>query len=293
MNISTGYDLSGPGSVDGLTTALPNGTYSWLAATSVAGWSAFPSSGTIRVEGGPVEVNLSIGPALGTVTFQAKGPTTDGHLSFPWYVNITGQAPHSGAALTYTANLSYGTYSYRIASSTKAYYPTKGSGTVTVTRTALVIYVTFAQRTYLVEFLFVLPKSPPRLTISLGVVSQTGAFQSWGVDEPNGTYNWSVTHLPLGYVVSPSHGTVHVEGPVASITLTVTEPGWGPFGLGVLGYGLVVGAPALAALWYAVYRSRRKRGRRGPVAPKARPAPKAPKPPRPRRGSRDLRPDEL
>ncbi len=277
VNLSNGYSLAALGNVSTLATALPNGSYTWTAATSVAGWTSLPASGTVKVAGTEVQVTLSIGPALGAATFEAKGPHKGSQLLFRWYVNITGQPSHAGTALTYTANLSYGTYTYHVAVAAKGYYPTKASGSVTVSRTAATVYVTIEQRTYLVEFLFVLPKTPPRLTISFGNVSQSGSFQNWGVYQPNGTYNWSVGHLPLGYDARPSHGTLHVAGAVSPITITVTEPGWGPLGLGVLGYALVVGAPALAAIWYCVYRVRRRRagGRKPPAAP-----------PRPRRKSR-------
>ncbi len=293
VNISNGYQLHALGSVAALDTELPNGTYSWSATTSEPSISVLPAAGSLTVSGRAAVVTLAIGSSMGVVTFDAKGPVKAGHLNFTWYVNITGEPAHHQTSTVYTANLTLGSYTYHVASTLKTYRPSKATGTLTITRTVSTIYVTFAPVTYLVDFHIHQPKSPGSLTISLGVVSESGAFTSWGVEETNGSYRWSISHVPLGYAVTPTHGVAVVRGAALAITVTVTEPGWGPLGLGVLGYALVIGAPALAAIWYLVVRARRRR-RAGPRAePVPKPARRPPRPPRPPRARRDLSPDEI
>ena len=310
VNLSDGETLSAPGSSATLSTAIENGSYTWSSGTTVSDWASEPPGGAFKVNGAAVQLELTFGPAIGSLTFLAKGPGKNGHLNFPWYVNITGLPSHVGTATTYQVNLTFGSYTYKVASSTHGYYPSHASGTVNVTRSPTTIYITFATKKYFVEFVFELPKSPPRLTISMGGVSTPGSFKTWGLYEPNGSYPWKITGLALGYVASPASGTVVVHGAVAPITIVVTEPGWGPFGLGVLGYALVFGVPVLAGIWIAVLRLRRRARRRktkggeppsgerpaderrparSQRAPRAAPSP----PKRPPRPSRDLRPDEL
>ncbi len=305
VNLSNGQSLSAPGTASSLSVTLANGSYTFSASTSVRAWAADPAGGAFKIDGAPVTVDLAYGPAAGTVTFVAKGPSKDGHLDFPWYVNITGAPSHEGTATTYQTNLSSGVYDYKISSSTNAYFPSNPKGTFTVSGAPVDEYVTFTLKTYLVEFVFQQPKHAPSVTMSMDGVTESGSFATWGLDEPNGSYGWRLTGLPLGYLAKPSSGTIDVHGPVAPITITITEPGWGPFGLGIVGYAIVFGA-AVVAVWLGVLGLRRRARRRksageagkptpavaaapAPVAraPRPKPPPRAPAP------SRDLRPDEL
>lgn len=297
VNLTSGIDLSGTGSSLTITTALENGTYGWTATIDVRNWSAVPSSGTLTVAGTAMTVSLVFGPAFGTLTFKAKGPEVDGRLKFDWYVNITGQAAHDvGNGTTYTTNLSFGTYTYHIACTDPGYVSSKPSGTVVVGVTTPTVDFTFDVRTFPVVFVFKLPSQPPRLTISFAGLSESGSFGTWTIDEPNGSYSWSISGMPLGYTASPSGGTVVVHGPVTPIVVTIHEGGWGPFGLGIVGYVLVGVAGGLAALWTAVLLWRRSRHRRAEEvshgrAKPARPARRSER--RPPHGPRDVSPEDL
>lgn len=259
VNFSIGVALTGAGSTASISVPLENGSYHWTAAINQKSWTATPSSGTVTVQGQAVTVDLQFGPAVGSVTFKAKGPMSGSNLAFVWYANITGEPSYAGNGTSYTTTLSFGTYGYTVAASNHNYVPTKATGSFTSGPVPVAITVTFVVRTYQVEFVFQQPSPAPRLTIELGGVSDTGAFSSWALDEPKGNYTWSITGLPLGYAAIPSGGVVDVSGPVSPITIKISSTGWGPFGLGLLGYVLVGVVVGVAAVWIAVLLWRRSR----------------------------------
>lgn len=300
VNLSNAIDLTGTGSTPSVSTGLENGTYGWTATINVRNWSSSPASGSVTVEGAAVNVALAFGPSNGMLTFLAHGPETSGRLDFDWFVNITGRPAHAvGTALSYTANLTFGTYTYKVACSDPGYAASRPDGSIVVGATALVVVETFTVRTFPVEFVFHLPSSPPRLTITLGGISQSGSFGTWTLDEPNGSYGWSITGLPLGYTATPASGTVIVHGAVSPIVITVRAGGFGPFGLGYTGYallGVVVGVPAVWAVVFFWRRSQRRRRAARVGTPRSRSGyeedvPSRGRRPPPRRG--EIPPDEL
>ena len=262
VNLSSGADLSETGGSPEVMASLQNGTYSWTAAVGLTNWSATPSSGEVTIDGHAVRISLTFGPSFATVTFKAKGPEKNGSLAFVWYANISGAPSHASSALSYETNLTFGSYSYAVASSNATFVPTKANGMFVAGPVPLVITVTFVVRTYEVEFVFHLPKGAPRFTITLGTVSDRGVFSTWGVDEAKGSYSWSIGGLPFGWAAIPSRGSIDVNGPVTPVGVTISTSGWGPFGLGVVGYVLLLVLVGLAAVWAVVYLWRRRRRRR-------------------------------
>ncbi len=311
VNLSNGVKLTALGSSATITTTLANGTYGWKAGISVRHWSANRSSGTIVIAGRSVSIFLTFGPSTNSVTFEASGPVSGGLLAFVWYVNISGQPSHSGRSVSYTANLTYGTYSYKVASSNSSWAPSKPTGSFAIGKTPIVIKEKFAPYTYTLTLAFRLPSIPPQMTVTIGSHTRTGSFTTFLVHEPNGTYLFSIVVLTSGYHVSPSSGEFVVEGKGQQIVVTVSAaPPFGLFGLGVFGYVLVAVAGGVVAIWVAVFVWRRRRGRgvpprappgssrggpppRVPRAPSraSKPPPPAPKPVKRRKG--DLGPDEI
>ncbi|HYA10310.1 MAG TPA: protease pro-enzyme activation domain-containing protein [Thermoplasmata archaeon] len=283
VNLSNGVDLAAAGGTSSVSTALQNGTYGWVAAIDLKNWSSNPSAGSVTVAGKPQTVVLAFGPSASFVTFRAKGPEKGGALAFVWYVNISGQPSHAGTATSYQTNLTFGTYNYTVTCANSTFVASKAIGSFVAGPAPVLIEVTFVVRTYEVEFVFHLPKSSPSLTITLGGVSGTGVFSTWGLEEPKGSYAWSVTGLPFGYGAIPDHGTVHVNGPVTPIDITISTSGWGPFGLGVSGYILVGAIVGVPAVWFTVFLWRRSRRRRREGAARAR-EPSAGNAPRPEHG---------
>jgi len=278
VNLSNGVRLSGSGSTTSLTVPLQNGTYNWTAAIDVRNWSSTPSSDSVTIAGRPVAFALAFGPAVCTVTFKAKGPESGTQLAIEWFVNLSGSPLYAGEALSFETNLSFGTYTYTLACNNTNFVATKPSGTIDAGPTPLQITADFVVRTYPVIFIFHMPKPAVSLTISLGSYSDKGVFNTWTLDEPKGTYSWSISGLPFGYGAIPAGGTVVVNGPVTPIMVTISTTGWGPFGLGVVGYiliGVVVGLVAVwvtVALWRRSKRRRRERAMRRPPEPEEPPA---------------------
>ncbi len=298
VNLTGGTDLEGSGSTDSLMAALQNGTYDWTAGINEASWEATPPNGTVIVEGKAIVVALTFAPGFGSVTFDAKGPEINGSLAFMWYVNISGQPPHNGTALSYLATLPLGTYPFKVACADPEYAASRPTGSITIGVTPIVVDETFAVRTYTIEFEFQLPKPYPHLTISMAGVTDSGVFSTWALNEPNGSYAWSITGLPFGYGAVPAQGVVNVHGPVKPIVVKIGTTGWGPFGLGLIGYTLVIALVGIAAVWSLVYllRRRRRRQARGPPPTAPTPPPPPPKTPPRKAGprpERELRPEEI
>jgi hypothetical protein len=291
VNLTGGTSLEGSGSTTSLMADLDNGSYSWAAGIDQPSWEAAPSSGSVTVAGKPITVALSFAPAFGMVTFNAKGPETNGSLSFVWFVNISGEPSHNGTALSYSVVLPVATYTYRVECAEPGFMASRPSGSFTVGAAAVTVDEVFEVRTYTIEFEFQLPKPYPHLTISMGGISDSGVFSTWSLNEPNGSYAWSITGLPFGYGAVPGQGVVNVHGPVKPIVVKVGTTGWGPFGLGLIGYTLVIAIVGLAAVWSVVYLLRRRRRRRAraraPVT--AAPSPGAPPSVSPARSSRPQR----
>jgi len=262
VNLSTGLVLSGAGSTGSVTTTLQNGSYTWTAAVGLKNWSSTPPTGAFTVAGKATVIALVFGPSVSTVEFKAKGPEKAGRIAFDWTVNITGGPTWTGNATSYETNLSFGTYDYSVSSANASYPPTKKTGSFLAGPSGVVVPVDFALPTFQITFVFDNPKPAPKITISLGGYTDSGVFSTYALTEPKGVYSWSITGLPIEYAALPSHGTVVVNGTPPPIYVKISATGWGPFGLGLIGYILVGVVAGLVAVWTVVFLLRRRRRRR-------------------------------
>jgi len=115
-----------------------------------------------------------------------------------------------------------------------------------------------------------------------GIVKKGTADTPFTFPLPNGTYSFSIAGLDPGYRADPANGTFVVSGPPKHpefpiVIQIIGPPGpWGPFGLGLLGYGLVGGivAAALLAFWFWRRRRTAPVGAESPTPPPAETRPK-------------------
>lgn len=208
----------------------PNGTYAW-SLTTVPGYTADPSSGSIAVEGGPVseEVNFTSAAApLSSVWFNETG-LPNGTL---WTVDLGGTS-QSTSLDSIRFNESAGTYAFSVRSVDR-WLPFPGSGNVTVSAPSTSVPIAFAL-TYSLTF-----------TVPEGVANGT----EWSVSLVDVSSGASVLDGPAGGEVRSSTGTSIVfQVPNATYSYAVgvsTDPSYQGTGLvTVHGASQVVVPPAI------------------------------------------------
>ncbi|MGA8663527.1 MAG: protease pro-enzyme activation domain-containing protein [Thermoplasmata archaeon] len=284
VNITGGPDLQGISSP--LDTSLSPGTYPWSAAVNVPGYTLYPHDGNVTVVASAVTVPITIAPStasVGIVSFNATG-LGPGVI---WYINLTGGRHLTGGATTVNATLPYGSYPYVLATDDTEWEPTLRLATLDVAAPTQHVVLAFQEVVFAVHFT---PSSVIAEGWNLTLDGKTSSAANGGytTDLPNGSYPWSVTP-PSGYTVSPSSGTVVVQGENVTETLTFTAlsstpPGGGstPGGAGGFlgGWGvLLLGVVVLVVVAIAVLvLLRRRGGSPGTVDPSAA-GPEPPPPP--------------
>ncbi len=196
--------------------------------------------------------------AYGNVTFNAEGPT----FPFSWYANITGEPSLHATAPNVSATLTYGSYTYKVASENRSWSPTVRTSTFVIGAKPAKVLVEFLPVTYgLVIEASAGPGVYPTWTVTVGTFQQTNVITvAFTFQLTNGTYDWSVSKLSSGFTASPSSGTVTIHGPIGHpIVVTITQPSSGLFGLGNWGYVLVGGIAAAGVLLLVVVIRRRRR----------------------------------
>ena len=88
--------------------AVPNGTYSYRVSAP-AGWTASPSSGTLKIAAAPAYIPVEFAPILYRVTFTATGLDTGAS----WGVQV-GRIDLNGSAASESFQLANGSYTYQI-----------------------------------------------------------------------------------------------------------------------------------------------------------------------------------
>ncbi len=198
---------------------LPNGTYSWVALTSLTLTAPSPAVGSFTVSGGAVSaipITWSTGAVL---TFTESGL----HTGVFWYVNITGQRQITSTTTTATITLANGLYNfaYSFRDNVGACY-TGGSGSVTVSGTTGEP-VAFTAGNYCVLFGESGITAGSTWQVTLGGVPKsvtTGSGTTYiGFLESSNVYSYSLGPV-TGFSESalPSSGTVTVSG--AAVTET-------------------------------------------------------------------------
>jgi Pro-kumamolisin, activation domain len=277
VNLSSGARLSAPGTVGAVALELPNGTYPWTDSIAVLDWAGTPSSGSAVVNGGPATYAITFHTLIDSVEFIANGPT----FPFRWYVNITNGPSLTGDQSTLETNLTFGTYTYHVASSNNEWAPDRYTGTFAIGPRPTTVNLRIGLVTYAVALIASQPVGIfPHWTVTVdGITKQGYDTLSYVWELPNGTYSFSITGLPSGYTATPSSGQITVHGPFHPRAIIITPPSGlgGLFGLGIYGYVLVAGLAGGAAIGIVLL-VRRRRRRRAQTPPAGRKAPAGPPP---------------
>ena len=212
-----------------ITTELGNGSYAYVA-TSVIGYAANPAQGSFAVTGrAPSPIAVPFGPSQ-AVTFVESGlPLAEG---FQWSLNVAGQVPVSSTTDAITMDLSDGTYTYSVSSSSTylnyggtpstGYSPAPATGTFSVSGSPVAVKIAFSPTLWDVTFVETgLPHGTPwhvTLVSGAGFVTRSSAGTTITFPLVNGTYGYSIGPVP-GYSTT-STGSFLVWGAALQVEVT-------------------------------------------------------------------------
>jgi thermopsin len=211
------------------TFHFENGSYAYTAIAP-SGYAANPAVGSFQVAGSaPAPVRVPFGTAH-AVQFKETGlPLSEG---FQWTLSVLGQAPVSSTTPRIEFNLRDGTYAYSISSSvtylnyggslSTGYSPTPANGTFAVHGSSISRSVNFSPTLWSVTFVENGLSHGTSWVVTIvsgaGTVSQTSTGNTITFDLVNGTYGYTIVHVP-GYTTT-STGSFLLWG--APITVDVS-----------------------------------------------------------------------
>jgi YVTN family beta-propeller protein len=188
-----------------------NGSYTYVLGI-VAGWTPSNATGAFTVDGAPVSERVEWRSVTYPVTFaESTLPAGTG-----WWVNVTGNISGYSVTTSLTVQAPNGTLGYLVATSDKSY--ASPAGNLVVGGQPVVLELPFYLVTFEVTFAAVGLPAGHRWSVGLYTTQQATSSSVDSFREPNGTYPFDVQLVP-GYTVTPSSGTVVVDG--ASITRTI------------------------------------------------------------------------
>jgi hypothetical protein len=192
-----------------VTVWEPNGSY-LFQIPSVVGYAVGLSSGPLTVNGTGPTVPVTFSP-LYAVTFVETGLPRPGN----WSVTVSGRATNSTA---YALSISEpnGSYSYTVSTTQVGYRANVTHGTFQVNGSAVNLTVAFATNAslaakYPVEFQSSGFPGGSVWSVSFNNETPLTMGPNLTFEVPNGTYSFAVT--APGYTVTPSTGTILVDGP--------------------------------------------------------------------------------
>ena len=251
-----------------------NGTYSFTIG-AIAGYSASPISGTVKVIGMAVSQPVTftaLPPGQYSLTFSETGLPSGTN----WSVTV-GTTTYTSTGSTISFNEVNGTYSYTVGV-VAGYTATPASGSVIVSGAAKAVSLAFAKAstgtTYAVTFTETGLRAGTSWSVTLNGSTKSATMAMVAFVEPNGSYAFTVGSVN-GYTANPSSGTIKVSGVAFSQSITFTSsPSKGKtnqttgfLGLpGYDGYILIVGivvavVAAIAAL--VLLKGRKRKGTPG------------------------------
>ena len=188
VNISGQNSLSS--SSDNITTALPNSSYSYSAASSNKTWKPKTSLGTFKIDGSSNFIEVLFVEVTYTVTFSETGLPS----GTKWFINLSGQNYLNSTGKTIMTNLPNATYNFTIATSDKIYRPSPYSGSFKIDGSAYFVNVSFLEVTYEVTFseTGLPPSTPWYVNITNNPSSGAVTSSTISMKLPNGTYFLSI-----------------------------------------------------------------------------------------------------
>ncbi len=236
VNLSNGQSFSS--STSTLRFSEPNGTYSYIVATSNRIYSPSPSSGSFTVSGASVSEAITFSKVTYIVTFSESGLPSGS----TWYVNLSNGQSFSSSTSTLRFSEPNGTYSYIIATSTGLYEPVQPSGSFTVNGATVSESVTLSKIT-LYDVTFTESGLPPG---TLWYINDSDAYKYTGiyyfetnsntitVQLPNGTFTFfamsamdsdSYNPIVLNFTVDGEPLSEQVTFATVAYKVTFTETG--------------------------------------------------------------------
>jgi YVTN family beta-propeller protein len=203
-----------------ITFSKPDGTYAYTVG-QVAGYPASPASGSATVNGATVSTSITF-TALPPPTFGVSFTTTGLPAGTSWSVTLTGMTQTStGSTIAFSEP--NGTYAYSIGF-VPGYMASPSSGSVTVNGGTVSTTITFTAvppPTYDVTFTETSLPAGTSWLVTLAGTTQTSTGSTITFSKPDGTYAYTMGQV-AGSTVSPSSGSVTVNGGSASVSITFT-----------------------------------------------------------------------
>ena len=199
------------------------GGYTFTIASGDHRYRPIVPGGTFNVHAAGVSKRVKFLEVLYPVTFSESGLPTGAR----WCVAIDGAHPHCTTRSTFVAAEPNGSFSYVLSTPRPGYSATGGVGEVNGSAVALA--VTFTQATYTVAFDFPSFNGSQSLGSnwwSVEIGSQAAGTYSaleLVLDEPNGTYTYSLVLSEHGTLVLTGQGIVTVDGGDVVVELTLAS----------------------------------------------------------------------
>jgi DNA-binding beta-propeller fold protein YncE len=186
----------------------PNGTHTYVLGP-VPGYSTAPT-GLVTVDGASRSVRVNFTVAVYAVVFAEHGLPA----GTPWGILFDG-SPGSSTTKSMSFEIANGSFTYSV-DRVAGFTPVNRSGTVVVAGVALLVNVSFLP-TYPVTFHESGLAAGTNWSVTIGPDTNASTSASLVLDEPNGTFDYSVARI-AGYTGSWL-GTVRVSGARASVGL--------------------------------------------------------------------------
>ena len=191
----------------------PNGSYAYTVATADRTYHAVGGSWT--VEGSAVSLSVVFARVTYPVTFTESGLPA----GVEWWVNLTNGESFTSTAESVTFAEPNGSYFYTVATVDKS-YETVG-GTFAVRGAEASVSAAFVLVTFPVTFTETGLPSGTNWSVTVNGTTHSSTSNTITFSEANGTYSFSVG-VVRDYAVSPSSGTVTVNGVAVSEAVTFT-----------------------------------------------------------------------
>ncbi len=261
-----------------LTVSLPNGTYSYTAASNNPSWTTTPTGG-FTVSGTSQQISV---PFSSSSTPRYEVQFVESHLPIgsTWYVNVTGEpglvaTVGSDSGTTLSLVLQNGTYDYTAATSA-TYWSTPSPGTFTVAGLAQNVSVPFSSSApFPYTVTFTESNLPVGVTWYVNITGQPGLSATVSASSgtqltttlDNGSYQFTAASNSKNWTTSAG-GPFSVAGSSVSIAVKFGTGGGSSSassGLGSYWIWIVVGA-ILAALLLLILLAARRRKKQPPTA---------------------------
>ena len=225
--------------------------------TVLSGNSSYTgSSGSFRLSGSPIQVQVNFTLVTYTVTFTESGLPS----GTTWYVNLSNGQSFNGTGTSITFSEPNGTYHYSIAAVNKSWSSAGGGFTVTGGQASKSIAFTLV--TYTISFTESGLPSGTTWYVNIGGTAYHGTTTNSTSDVisislPNGSYSYSVNRIS-GYTITNGSGNFTVSGHGTSIVVKFSRNSGG---ISFTDVGIIAGVVVVAAIGAAVY-VLSKRGRK-------------------------------